>query len=49
MNDLELNTLLKSATTEDIYNRQVYMRGLQASYSYENQNDIDINDIDKKK
>lgn len=35
INTLELRTLLKSAITEDIYNWEVYMRGIQKSYEYE--------------
>lgn len=33
--DLELKTLLKSALTHDISNREMYMKGIDASYAYE--------------
>lgn len=46
VNDLEIKTLLKSALTSDINNRQVYMRGIQQSYFYENQNEYDIEEIE---
>lgn len=49
INDLEIRTLLKNALTYKIYSRQVYMRGIQNSYLYENQNDYDIEEIDKEK
>lgn len=45
INDLEIKTLLRSALTSDIANRQVYMRGIQQSYIYENQNEYDIEKI----
>lgn len=35
INTLELRVLLKSAMTKDIYNREVYMKGIQRSYEYE--------------
>lgn len=33
--DVEIKELLKSALTSDINDREVYMKGLDASYSYE--------------
>ncbi|ERJ83206.1 Fic family protein [Peptostreptococcaceae bacterium oral taxon 113 str. W5053] len=42
VNPLELKTLLVNALTEDIENREVYMRGIQSSYRYEDMGDIDI-------
>lgn len=45
INDLEIKTLLRSALTSDIANREVYMRGIQQSYIYENQNEYDIKKI----
>lgn len=33
--DLEIKTLLKAALTDQIHNREVYMKGIDASYSYE--------------
>lgn len=47
VNTLELNHLLKSALTNNINNREVYMRGIQNSYYYEDLYDYDINEIDK--
>ncbi len=35
VNTLEITTLLQSALTSEIKNRDVYMRGVQASYAYE--------------
>lgn len=45
VNALEIKTLLKEALTTEIDDRQVYMRGIQQSYSYENQKEYDITDI----
>lgn len=42
VNSLELRTLLKAALTQDIENRDVYMRGIQSSYGYEDFNRYDI-------
>lgn len=33
--DVEIKHLLKAALTDEIYNRQVYMKGIDASYFYE--------------
>ena len=33
--DIEIKFLLKNALTEDIHNREVYMKGIDASYHYE--------------
>ena len=38
INSLELKVLLESALTDDIQNREIYMRGIQASYEYEGMN-----------
>ena len=35
INDIEIKFLLKNALTEDIHNREVYMKGIDASYHYE--------------
>lgn len=35
INTLEIKTLLKNATTTEITNREVYMKGIQKSYEYE--------------
>lgn len=45
VNALEIKSLLRDALTDKIYDREVYMRGIQASYFYENQNEYDIYDI----
>ena len=45
VNSLELKHLLKSALTEDIKNRNVYMRGIQQSYYYEGLDKIDLDEI----
>ena len=35
MNDAEIKQLLKSSLTEQINDRSVYMKGIDASYHYE--------------
>lgn len=45
VNALELKHLIKNALTEDTENRDVYMKGIERSYEYEEQNDVDIYDI----
>lgn len=35
MKDLEIKVLLKAALTDQINDREVYMKGVDASYSYE--------------
>ena len=45
INDLEIKTLLESALTSDINDREVYMKGIQASYSYEDQSQYDVHDL----
>lgn len=45
VNALEIKTLLSKSTTSNIQDRQVYMRGVQASYEYENQNSHNIQSI----
>lgn len=45
VNSLELKHLLKKALTKDIKNRDVYMKGIERSYFYEEQYDIDIYNI----
>ncbi len=49
VNSLEIKHLLKSAITEDIDNRQVYMRGIQTSYYYENLYNYNVDNLDQKK
>ena len=43
--DTEIKVLLKSALTSDINNREVYMKGIDASYHYEGYNIFKINDL----
>ncbi len=45
INDIEIKTLLKEALTSDINNREVYMRGIQSSYDYEEQSEYDVHDL----
>ncbi len=45
VNDLEIRTLLKGALTSDISNREVYMKGIQSSYEYEEQMEYDVHDL----
>ena len=45
INDLEIKTLLRSALTDKINDREVYMRGIQSSYEYEDQAKYDINKL----
>lgn len=47
VNSLEINHLLKSALTSDIESRQVYMRGIQNSYYYEDLYQYDIENLNK--
>lgn len=46
VNSLEIKTLLKNALTDEIRDREVYMRGIQQSYYYENLESYDIGKID---
>ena len=45
VNDLEIKTLLESALTSDISNREVYMKGIQSSYEYEEQSEYDVHNL----
>ena len=45
VNALELKHLLKNALTENTNDRDVYMKGIERSYVYEEQDSIDIYDI----
>ncbi|MDO5028071.1 MAG: Fic family protein [Bacillota bacterium] len=45
VNALEIKTLLKEALTTEIPNRTVYIRGIQASYSYEGIDSYDIYEL----
>jgi len=42
---IEIKELLKNALTDDIKNREVYMKGIDASYHYEGYNIYKINDL----
>ena len=43
--DTEIKVLLKSALTADINNREVYMKGIDASYHYEGYNIFKSDDL----
>lgn len=45
INDLEIKTLLESALTSEIDNREVYMKGIQSSYAYEEQEEYDVHKL----
>lgn len=45
INDLEIRTLLETALTSDIDNREVYMKGIQASFAYEEQEAYDVHEL----
>lgn len=45
VNSLEIKYLLKSSLTKDIDSRQVYMRGIQSSYYYEDLYGYDIENL----
>ncbi|WP_311491643.1 protein adenylyltransferase Fic [uncultured Anaerococcus sp.] len=45
VNTLEINHLLKSALTDKITDREVFMKGIDKSYLYEDLYDISIEDI----
>ncbi len=45
INDLEIKTLLASAFTSNINDRDVYMKGIQSSYEYEEQDEYDIHKL----
>ena len=45
INDLKIKTLLNTALTSDIDNREVYMKGIQSPYEYEEQSEYDIHKI----
>lgn len=48
VNSLEIRHLLRDALTKDIDSRQVYMRGIQNSYYYEDLYKYDIENLYKK-
>lgn len=45
VNTLELRHLLKQALTENANDRQVYLRGIQQSYYYEDMGEVDVNEL----
>jgi len=45
INQLEIETLLKSALTDQISSHEVYMRGIQSSYAYESQSLYDVHNL----
>jgi cell filamentation protein len=45
INDLEIKTLLEKALTSDIGDREVYMKGIQSSYEYEEQSEYDVHNL----
>lgn len=47
VNALELKYLLKNALTKNINDRDIYMKGIEKSYEYENLNYYEIYDINK--
>ena len=49
VNTLEIKHLLKSALTDKIEDREVFMKGIDKSYLYEDLYDISIREIDKEK
>jgi len=42
---VEIKELLKNALTSDVDNREVYMKGIDASYHYEGYNIFKSNDL----
>lgn len=49
INGKYIKSLLKDGLTDKIYDRTVYMKGIDRSYEYEEEVTISIFDIDKKK
>lgn len=45
VNTLELKFLIKNALTEDTENRDIFLKGIQKSFQYENQDSYDIYNI----
>ena len=45
INDLEIKTLPRGALTPDINNREVYLKGIQSSYEYEEQDEYDVHKL----
>ena len=47
VNSLEIKHLLSSALITDISSREIYMKGIDNSYRYEDANNVSIFDVDK--
>jgi len=45
VNDLELKFLLKENLTEDVKSRDIFMKGINQSYEYENMRKYDVINI----
>lgn len=48
INDLEIRFLLQNALTNEIKNREVFMKGIEASYHYENLNEYTMNEVENE-
>lgn len=46
--DTEIKLLLSNALTDDINNRLIYMKGIDASYNYEGYNTYSVEELDKE-
>ena len=46
--DVEIKFLLKNALTDKIYDREIYMKGIDASYNYEGYSIFKIEDLNKE-
>lgn len=46
--DTEIKLLLSKALTDDINNRLIYMKGIDASYNYEGYNTYSVKELDKE-
>ena len=44
--DMEINVLLSNALTDKVNDRDVYMKGIDTSYSYEGYNVYTMNELD---
>ena len=45
INDLEIKTLLEKALIPDTNDREVYLKGIQSSYEYEEQSEYDVHNL----
>lgn len=46
--DIEIKLLLEAALTDNINDRTIYMKGIDASYHYEGYNTYSIEDLNNK-